>query len=107
MRTLYKLTDIVLDLLKEQPETRNSDNVLYYNVIKRIGKETGVDIDTMSLPNFLLHMKSYGLPSIESVGRCRRKCVESYPELAGIETVETLRTVKEEEYRKYSKLERR
>lgn len=103
MKSLYKLTELVENLLTKFPDTRNSDNLLYYYVIKDIGRSKNVDIDNMSLPMFLLHMKDYGLPSIESVGRARRKCVEKNPKLAGSETVQVGRELKETEYRRYAR----
>lgn len=100
---LITTTDLVRMILKQHPETRNSDNQLYYMVIKTLGKQKGIDIDSMSMPHFLLHMKEYRLPSIETVGRCRRKIVETHPELAGNSDVEAYRTLNEEVFRAYSR----
>ena len=100
---LITTTDLVRLMLKQHPETRNSDNRLYLKVLEVLGKEKGFDINSMSMTHFLLHMKDYNLPSIESVGRCRRKVVETHPELAGNDTVEGYRTMNEETFREYSR----
>lgn len=103
MNKLKTTTDIVMNILQNVPKTRNSDNMLYYFVLRTIGNKNGIDIDSMSLPTFLIHMKDFGLPSIETVGRCRRKIVETHPELAGISTVEAGRCVQEEVFREYAR----
>lgn len=102
-KELITTTDLVRMMLKDHPETRNSDNRLYYMVIKNLGKQKGIDIESMSMPHFLLHMKEYKLPSIETVGRCRRKIVESHPELAGNSDVEAGRMMNEEVFRDYGR----
>lgn len=102
-RELITTTDLVRMILKQHPEARNSDNQLYYFVIKTLGKHKGIDIESMSMTHFLLHMKDYKIPSIETVGRCRRKIVESHPELAGNDVVEGHRSLNEEVYRDYGR----
>lgn len=102
-KELITTTDLVRMILKNHPEARNSDNQLYYLVIKNLGKQKGIDIESMSMPHFLLHMKDYNMPSIESVGRCRRKIVESHPELAGNSDVEAGRSLNEEIFRDYGR----
>lgn len=100
---LITITDLVTDILMTKPETRDSDNKLYYQVLKAVGRQNGVDIDVMSLPNYLLHMKDYKLPSIETVGRCRRKAIELYPELAGSKEVQNKRRANINEYKNYAR----
>lgn len=100
---LITITDIVRMILKKHPEARNSDNTLYYFVLKNLGKQKGIDIESMSLPHFLLHMNEYKLPSVESVGRCRRKIVETHPELAGNSDAEAGRSLNEEIFRDYGR----
>lgn len=83
----------------EEPKARNSDMVLYYMVcckrnIVSLGEPFGY---------VLMNLKELNLPSIESVGRVRRKIQELYPELASDEKVKEMREEQEEIYRKYSK----
>lgn len=67
IKELKTIHDLVKDILEEHPQARDSDNILYYYVCKYIGTKHGFDIDKMSLPNFLLNMKNYRLPSIRSL----------------------------------------
>lgn len=103
VRELNTTTELVQDILERYPDTRNSDSKLIYQVFKVIGNRKGVDIETMSLPNYLLHMKEYGLPSIETIGRCRRKIVELHPELAGTDEVQKKRRANISNYKNYAR----
>lgn len=100
---LHTTTDIVKNILQECPEARNSDNVLYLQVLKVLGERKGVSLENMSVLSFFLNIKEMGVPSIETVGRCRRKIVETHPELAGNDTVEGFRAANEEEFREYAR----
>ena len=48
-------------------------------------------------------MKAYHLPSIETVGRARRKIVEQYPDLAGDKKVKDVRRENEDTFRHYAR----
>lgn len=101
---LKKTSDLVHELLINEPACRNSDNILYWRVLQTIGSQKGIDVEKMSVPALLFHMRDYGIPSIESVGRARRKVQECNPELCADDTVEVHRMLLEEEYRSYAKL---
>lgn len=103
IKELKTIHNLVKNILEEHPQARNSDNILYYHVIKHIGAQKGINIDSMSLPIFLLNMKAYHLPSIETVGRARRKIVEQYPDLAGDKKVEDARRDNEDTFRHYAR----
>ena len=75
---------------------------MYLHVLRSYGEEKGLDIDNMSVPMLLLHCKDMGLPSLESMGRARRKVQELYPELKGDCDVQAMREVREEAYRVYA-----
>ncbi len=81
MDNLTTVSAIVKDVLTEDPATRDSDNLLFYVVCKRILAKQGEDIDTMTFGRLFLSLKGYGLPQFESVGRCRRKLQHEFPEL--------------------------
>lgn len=102
MADLYKVSELVKQVLESYPAARNSDNHLYYFVLKIIGKKNGLDIDSMSMPRFLLHMREYGFPPFESVRRARQKIQHNHPELAGTKTVEGCRRMEEEQYREFA-----
>lgn len=94
---------IVMQVLLEQPRTRNSDNLLYYTVCKIIGLKNGINIDSISMPSFFLHMKEYHMPAFETVRRTRQKIQADYPELAGCSNVEGQRKMNEEVFRGYAR----
>lgn len=100
---LKTTTEIVREVLETQPMTRNSDNHLCYWVYAVIGKRNGIDINSMSMPRFFLHMKDYGFPTTETIRRTRQKLQAAYPELAGSSDVEAMRTVNEGIFRDYAR----
>lgn len=100
---LKTVTEQVKEILQAEPSARNSDNVLYAFVLENVGKEKGLDINAMPVGTFLTLMKGFGIPSIETVGRVRRKVVETHPELAGTAEVEAGRTAQEEVFREYAR----
>lgn len=102
-KELRTTTDIVKDILLNYPPTRNSDNELYFRVCAFIGKQNGIDIHKMSMPMFFLHLKEYGFPSFETVGRARRKLQETHPELIAEGIVEAHRSMNEKVFRDYAK----
>ncbi len=66
--------NLVLEILKQSPKARNSDNYLYYAVLASLGKRNGINIEKISVPHFLLHMKDFGVfPCFETVRRTRQK----------------------------------
>lgn len=103
VKELNTTTELVKDILEKHPDARNSDNLLYCYVLAIIGHKTGIKYESMPIEIILPNLKIYGLPSIETVGRCRRKIVEAYPELAGNNTVEAGRILNEEAFKNYAR----
>lgn len=95
--------DLVKSILEQVPETRNSDLLLYYRVAEHISDIRNIDILGTPFCMVICDLKIYGLPSIESVGRARRKIQEQYPHLQSEKKVKKMREEQEKEYRKYSK----
>ena len=83
----------------EEPESRNSDMYLYYMVCLR----TDAKVLGKPFAQVIMNLKSLNLPSIETVGRARRKLQRAYPELAGSEEIEAMRTVQEDKFRNYAR----
>lgn len=102
-RELQTTTELVYEILLRCPEARNSDNVLYLQVLKEKGLQKGINLENMSVLSFFMKIKELGVPSIETVGRCRRKIVEQHPELAGNDTVEGFRKANEETFKEYAR----
>lgn len=103
MNELNNTTELVKSVLKLHPQARNSDNYLYYTVCKIIGRRNGIDVDSMSMPRFFLHLKQWGFPQFESVRRARQKIQAECPELAADANVEDGRMLNEEAFREYAR----
>ena len=102
MNELKNTTALVKALLEEDKQCRNSDSFLYLKVLSVIGKRKGIDIDSMSVPYFLLSLHGTAFPPFESVRRARQKIQEHNPHLAACETVEDFRAANEMEFRAYA-----
>lgn len=91
MKNIKQTSEIVKQVLQEVPETRNSDDELYFQVCKKINPEA------MLKPFYMvvLHRKEHALPPFESVRRTRQKLQAAFPELAANENVEAQRIVNE------------
>lgn len=103
LNELKTTQDIVMEVLKQQPMARNSDNHLCYWVYRFIGKKNGIDIDSMSMPAFFLNMKQFGFPSTETIRRTRQKIQADHPELCCDSNVECQRLLNEEVFREYAR----
>lgn len=101
---LKTTTELVKELLQRFPDTRNSDNILYYRVLQHIGKEHGVDLEQMPVLRFFVQFKDLKVfPAFETVRRTRQKTQQAYPELAACDTVEGHRIENERAYRDYAR----
>jgi len=102
MIELKKTTDLVKSILEEKPETRSSDNLLYIEVLNYYSDRYDFDIGGFPFADVLRSMSKWHLPSLETVGRCRRRLQHSFPELAATDEVEGYRIVKEKEFRDWA-----
>ena len=95
---LYTLTDIVKKTLEKEHNARNSDSVLYVKVCNAINPEA------LKNPfcDVISNLPKYGLPSVESIGRIRRKIQTENPWLQSDEKVKEWRRDNEEIYREYA-----
>ena len=95
---LRNMTELVRTIMEQQPETRSSDNLLYIEVLRHYTAETG--IQALNLPVWMLyqHLTEWQIPSIETVGRCRRKAQQENPHLKAKPEVEDFRYDKETEF---------
>ena len=98
-------SDLVHEILKTEPECRNSDNILYLRVLQTIGKQNGIDVNTMSVPTLFLNMHSMKLPAFETVRRTRQKIQHHFPELSAHKPVSDFRAQKEKIFREYAREE--
>lgn len=98
-KELKNATAIVKNLLINNPQTRNSDDYLYFKVCETIAPECV----SQKFWYVLLNRKQYNLPAFESVRRSRQKLQEMNPELAGNGDVEGYRALLEEVFKDYAK----
>lgn len=99
MSELRNTTKMVKYVLEKDPRTRNSDNLLWLEVIKLVNQ--GVLRKPMA--EVLQNLTEYNLPSIETVGRCRRKIQAEHPELRAKQDVQECRTEREVVFKEWSK----
>lgn len=69
MEKLRDLEKKVTQILRDKPKTRGDDDLLYKYVLA----EMKVNLTNVSAKDFLLSYRKMGIPTIETVGRCRRK----------------------------------
>lgn len=70
--------EIVKEILEQKPRARDCDFVLYGFVLNKYGYSVSIPFN--ELANLV---KAEELPSMETVGRARRKVMELYPALRG------------------------
>ncbi len=87
MRDLYRIQDIVQDILQNDEEARGNDHHLYYEVCKKVDKE----VLSIPLGAVLTGFNNYNVPNIESVGRARRKLQAQFPDLRPKKKIEEMR----------------
>jgi len=105
MNDLKAVSAIVKDILTDSVQARNNDNVLYLMVLNHVSNRNNIDIQSMTVPVFLLKMKDYGLPGFETVRRSRQKVQADNPELEGTETTRRKRAKQEAVYREFASSE--
>lgn len=87
MKSIYNTSELVEDALINDPKLRDDDNLLYIHICKRINPIViGMNFETV-----LTNRAHMGIPSMETVGRCRRKIQETHPNLRSSKKVEDAR----------------
>ena len=99
---LNELEKEVRGFLISEPKTRASDDLLYAMLIEGRLQRKGKSLKRISAHDYLLHYRRYGLPTIESVGRCRRKIQEKDESLKPVESVELHRKEMQNSFVKYA-----
>ena len=91
----------VRQLLIDRPETRASDDELYYAFGELVLGSGPMAV--MKARDLLFCRKEFNLPTHEAVRRARQKVQAEEPELAAVGTVAGYRMVNEEEYREFAR----
>lgn len=98
MRDLKNTKKVVEILLRDDPQTRNSDSYLYLKVIEVMATYPPA-VMNMPVSEFLMRYKELGYPPFESVRRSRQKAQQEFPELKACKKVEEKRTENMKYYR--------
>lgn len=99
MNKLYKVEDIVYQVLKEVPEARKDDFVLVAEVYNKIQPL----INNVSFNRVMLGHKELGLPYFESISRSRRRLQNIFEELRPSKEVQEARDEEQLIYREYAR----
>ena len=102
MNDLKAVSAMVKVILTENVQARNDDNVLYLKVLQIVSNRNSIDLQSMTVPVFLMKMKEYGLPGFETVRRSRQKVQADNPDLAGNAAVRRKRAKQESVYREFA-----
>ena len=102
---LKQLKDLVIETLKQGETFRENDDELYFAVCVKVNSRISDRLLTnMTVGEFFGNRKKYGLPTYESVSRCRRKAQEENPDLRPSKNVQEARRLQEEKFYDFSKL---
>ena len=93
---------LVEKVLKEVPSTRDSDSLLYLNVIQNVAKEYNIRLENMSITTYLLNLSTSPFPCFESVRRCRCKLQAENSDLASSEKVADAKSQNEFAYKEFA-----
>lgn len=99
MIKLKPLEKTVKSILMNCPETRGDDDLLYIKVLDA----NGINLYGYDARNFILSYRKKGYPTIETVGRCRRKLQGKNEKLKPDATVRINRKICENTFYEYSK----
>ena len=97
MAKISVIEPLVLKALKENELTRKDNFVLYVEVLRHYAH-----IESLTFEDVCLNHVEMGIPSLETITRCRRKLQEKHPELVDLETA-MVRAEEEEEHREYGR----
>lgn len=103
MRDLKTVSALVKQILEKNVEARNSDNILYLEVLRYYSSEISIDLHHLSVPDFLMKLEQKGFPAFETVRRSRQKVQATYPELAATGAVGAFRARNEKVYREFAR----
>ena len=102
---LKQLKEIVIETLKQGETFRENDDELYFAVCVKVNSRISDRLlSDMTVGEFFGNRKRYGLPTYESVTRCRRKVQEERPDLKPCEKIQEAREKQEEKFYNFSKL---
>lgn len=93
MSQLHTYENIVREVLKDYPKTRENDRLLYLELLRTIGCDTTITIEQF--------FSGEEYPNLESIRRVRQKIQETTPELCPPDGVIKGRKRKKKEVEQY------
>ena len=102
MSDLKTIAGLVQALLEQDVRCRNSDGFLYLRVLFTYAKKNGINLDAMSISDFLMKHHGNEFPIFESVRRARQKAQQHRPDLAASDTVEGFRAENQAVYHAFA-----
>lgn len=104
-KELWQVKTMVRQALIRYPDTRNNDDLLYFQVCKLWAWHIGVEINTLHFATVFLG-NPLEFPSYKSVERLRRIVQRQEPELQARKATKAGRKLKEADYVEYARKER-
>lgn len=95
---LYEQKELVKEILNDSAEARDDDFVLYVAFVER---QYGAKLNRMNVLDLFERIRKGEYPSIESIGRARRKAQEENPELKGSKNARQRREKAEMNYHSF------
>ena len=103
MKDLKTTKALVLTILEEDTQARNSDSYLYLRVLNTVAEKEHINLNEIHVVDFLLNLHKSPFPPFESVRRTRQKIQEKYPHLAPCKVVEEYRAENEEAFLEFAR----
>lgn len=99
MESIKNVEKMVRSILEIDVDSRNSDNVLYWNILDCLTPQRGTNWTAYDV---FINGKELGLPNYETVRRARQKLQEKNPELRGSRRVQERRSDRERVFHGYA-----
>lgn len=96
---IYNTKELVVLLLENEPECRNSDDLLYVKVCEHKNPR----ILKMPFWEVMIHSHKYHLPAYETVRRTRQRLQEERPDLGPTAFIKGHRQENEEAFEKFAR----
>lgn len=100
---LCSVKTIIQTLLETDIKARSCDNHLYLRVIRIFAIGKGIDLNSLTVPDFLENMKDYNFPAFETVRRTRQKLQAENPALSANDFTAKKRAENETIYNAFAK----
>ncbi len=94
---------LVQTLLETDRKARSSDSYLYLRVLRIVAISKGIDLNSLTVPDFLENMREMGFPCFETVRRNRQRLQAENPSLAADKFTAEKRTENETVYNAFAK----